>query len=68
MNPRDVEDLYGLWPMRQGILFDSLQLPETEGLYFLQFEYVFHGNLIISSFKRAWQQGLARHYVANLWY
>lgn len=57
---KNVEDIYTLSPMQQGILFHSLYAPEW-GVYFQQQCCTLHGNLNILAFKQAWQQAIARH-------
>lgn len=62
MNAKDIEDIYELSPMQQGILFHSLYAPEL-GLYFLQLNYTARGNLNLDAFDRALQQVTAKHAV-----
>jgi NRPS condensation-like uncharacterized protein len=57
---RDVEDIYPLSPLQQGLLFHTLQAPES-GVYFEQLSAVLGGDLEVASFKRAWQKVLERH-------
>ncbi|PSB17678.1 non-ribosomal peptide synthetase [Phormidesmis priestleyi ULC007] len=57
---KNVEDIYTLSPMQQGILFHSLYAPAS-GVYFQQQCCTLHGNLNILAFKQAWQQVIVRH-------
>ncbi|MFN6517351.1 MAG: condensation domain-containing protein [Nostoc sp. CreGUA01] len=58
----DIQDIYPLSPIQQGILFHSLHATEME-LYHMQEVYTFHGNLNISAFEYAWQQVTTLHTV-----
>jgi amino acid adenylation domain-containing protein/non-ribosomal peptide synthase protein (TIGR01720 family) len=64
---KNVEDVYPLSPMQQGMLFHTLYDP---GLYMEQTISTLHGNLNIEAFQRAWQYVVDRHPVlrtAFLW-
>lgn len=56
----NVEDIYELTPVQQGILFHSLYAPEL-GLYVFQTQFTLQGELNLEAFERAWQQVIARH-------
>ncbi len=56
----DLEAIYPLSPMQEGILFHSLYSPQSE-VYFEQFTYTLRGNLDVPAFKAAWQRVVARH-------
>ena len=56
----DIEDIYELSPLQQGILFHSLYAPES-AVYFVQLCYALHGNLNVVAFGQAWQEVVARH-------
>jgi amino acid adenylation domain-containing protein/non-ribosomal peptide synthase protein (TIGR01720 family) len=60
MRSKNIEDVYPLSPMQQGMLFHSLFAPAS-GVYIQQPNYELHGNLDISAFERAWQQVVDRH-------
>lgn len=60
MKTENIEDIYELSPVQQGILFHSLYAPQL-GLYFIQFSYTVRGHLNLVAFERAWQQVAARH-------
>ncbi|MEA5624694.1 condensation domain-containing protein, partial [Nostoc sp. UHCC 0251] len=57
---QNIEDIYPLSPMQEGMLFESLYAPD-EGVYFEQITCTFTGNLNVSVFSQAWQQVVARH-------
>jgi amino acid adenylation domain-containing protein/non-ribosomal peptide synthase protein (TIGR01720 family) len=57
---RDVEDIYPLSPMQQGMLFHTLQEPSS-GMYFEQLTFRSEGGLDTAAFRTAWEQVLARH-------
>ncbi|MBV9790245.1 MAG: non-ribosomal peptide synthetase, partial [Chloroflexi bacterium] len=64
---KNVEDVYPLSPMQQGMLFHTLY---DSGLYVEQTIATLHGNLDIEAFQRAWQQTVDRHPIlrtAFLW-
>jgi surfactin family lipopeptide synthetase C len=60
MSVRDIEDIYPLAPMQQGMLFHSLYAPES-GVYFEQTSWTLRGDLDVSAFERAWQRVVDRH-------
>ncbi|MEH1931936.1 condensation domain-containing protein [Nostoc sp.] len=60
MKTENVQDIYELSPVQNGILFHSLYAPET-GLYLIQFSFTLRGHLDIVAFDRAWQEVTARH-------
>ena len=57
---REIEDIYPLSPMQEGMLFHSLLEPES-GVYIEQLCAVIDGDLDIASFKKAWQKVIDRH-------
>ncbi len=59
---KNLEAVYPLSPMQQGMLFHSLQAPES-GVYFEQLVCSLHGSLDTAAFARAWQQVIDRHTV-----
>ncbi|MDF5721899.1 MAG: amino acid adenylation domain-containing protein, partial [Rhizonema sp. PD37] len=66
---RNIENIYPLSPMQEGMLFHSLYTPQS-GAYFLHFLCTLEGNLNVQAFEKAWQQVVARHSVlrtAFLW-
>ncbi|MBO1057381.1 MAG: amino acid adenylation domain-containing protein [Dolichospermum sp. JUN01] len=59
-NGCNIEDIYPLSPMQEGILFESLYTPDSQA-YFEQLIYSLSGNVNIQTFEQAWQQVVARH-------
>lgn len=57
-----VEDIYLLSPMQQGILFHA-RYEQATAMYFVQWVSTLHGDLHHEDFRRAWQQILDRHAV-----
>ncbi|HEU5227603.1 MAG TPA: condensation domain-containing protein, partial [Ktedonobacteraceae bacterium] len=62
MNRKNIEALYPLSPMQQGMLFHTLYAPE-KGMYFEQFSCLLHTTLDLPLFRQAWQWALDRHAV-----
>ncbi|MFZ5918978.1 MAG: amino acid adenylation domain-containing protein [Chloroflexota bacterium] len=60
MDTRNVEDIYPLSPMQQGMLFHTLYAPESS-VYFEQSGWTLRGDLDVSAFRQAWQQVLDHH-------
>ena len=56
----DLEDLYQLSPMQLGMLFHTLEAPES-GVYFEQSVFTIEGRLDTLAFERAWQTVINRH-------
>ncbi|WP_233595935.1 non-ribosomal peptide synthetase [Corallococcus sp. CA031C] len=56
----DLEDLYPLSPMQQGMLFHTLLEPAS-GAYFEQRSWSFHSALDLGALRQAWQDVLANH-------
>ncbi|NJO51662.1 MAG: hypothetical protein HC840_22085 [Leptolyngbyaceae cyanobacterium RM2_2_4] len=66
---RQIEDLYPLSPVQQGILFHTLYAADSE-LYGTQLTYTLRGALNKSALQQTWQQLIERHPVfrtAFLW-
>ncbi len=61
-NWKNIEQLYPLSPMQQGMLFHTLYAPKV-GVYFVQLSCTLEGNLEVQAFQQAWQQVIARHSV-----
>jgi amino acid adenylation domain-containing protein len=59
---KNIEAVYPLSPMQQGMLFHSLYAPES-GAYFEQFSAVLRGDLDVSAFERAWREVVKRQAV-----
>ncbi|YAF98107.1 MAG: amino acid adenylation domain-containing protein [Nodularia sp. CChRGM 3473] len=60
MKAENIQDIYQLSPLQQGILFHCLHTPES-AVYFVQLCYVLRGNLNILAFEKSWQQIVDRH-------
>ena len=60
MNTANIENIYELSPVQQGILFHSLYDSASEA-YFVQLSYGLRGILNIAAFERAWERTLAHH-------
>ncbi|MEH2211069.1 amino acid adenylation domain-containing protein [Nostoc sp.] len=60
MKIKNVEDIYPLSPMQQGMLFHTLYASESR-VYFEQLICILEGNLSTSAFEQAWQQVVERH-------
>jgi len=58
----DLEDLYSLSPVQQGLLFHSAYEPQS-GVYIEQMRCRLQGELDGQAFHKAWQQLVARHAV-----
>ncbi|TYR44909.1 condensation domain-containing protein, partial [Streptomyces parvus] len=58
----DIEDVYPLSPLQQGLLFHTLLDPES-GMYFEQLQWELRGALDAELLQRAWQEALDRHAV-----
>ena len=59
-NARDIEDIYELSPMQQGMLFHSLSSSDAQ-MYFEQLSWTLEGPLDVTAFRRAWELLIARH-------
>src|SRR5918996_735113 len=57
---RNVESIYPLSPLQQGLLFHTLYAPDSE-VYCEQMSCSLKGNLNGSAFKQAWGQVVQRH-------
>jgi amino acid adenylation domain-containing protein/thioester reductase-like protein len=60
MNKKNIENIYPMTPMQQGILFHTLNAPQT-GIYVVQNGYQFERKINLTAFKRAWQQVINQH-------
>lgn len=52
MKHKNVEDVYSLSPMQQGMLFHSLYAPD-DGVYIEQMSFNINGTLNVAAFVRA---------------
>ncbi len=55
VSKKDIESIYPLSPMQQGMLFHSLYNPESK-TYLSQIQITLQGNLDINAFQQAWQK------------
>jgi amino acid adenylation domain-containing protein len=62
MKADNIQDIYELSPLQQGILFHSLYAPES-AVYFVQLCYSLKGNFNIVAFEQAWQEVVKHHTV-----
>lgn len=62
MKLTNVEDIYLLSPMQQGMLFHSLHDPGS-GMYFVELGCRIEGPLDVRAFRRAWEDVIRRHAV-----
>ena len=60
MNKENIESIYHLSPMQEGMLFHSIDGKESK-VYVVVLHFSLHGALNVSAFKRAWQNVLDRH-------
>ena len=60
MTRKNIEAIYPLSPMQQGLLFHTLYAPRS-GVYFVQDCYTLWGDLNVPAFERTWQHMLDRH-------
>src|SRR5688572_14853164 len=60
MANRQIEAVYPLSPMQQGMQFHSLAAPES-GVYVEQLRCTLLGRLDVAAFLRAWQRVVDRH-------
>src|SRR5215213_7652389 len=56
----NVEDIYPLSPMQQGMLFHSIYSPDS-GAYFEQSLFTIKGDLNVFAFEQSWQRVMERH-------
>jgi amino acid adenylation domain-containing protein len=62
MKRDDIEDVYELTPLQEGLLFHSLRSPGS-GLYFEQVSLPVQGGVEVSAIARAWQEVVDRYAV-----
>ena len=62
MNRENIENIYRLSPIQQGMLFHTLYSPQ-EGVYFEQFNVRFDTDFDPATFERVWQEVVDRHTV-----
>jgi amino acid adenylation domain-containing protein/non-ribosomal peptide synthase protein (TIGR01720 family) len=57
---KNIEAIYPLSPMQQGMLFHSLYAPQS-GVYFVQLSCTIRGDFDTLAFERAWSRVIERH-------
>src|SRR5437016_10987706 len=57
---KNVEDIYPLTALQEGMIFHTLYAPET-GAYVVHISSRIEGDLNVAAFKRAWQKIVERH-------
>ncbi|KZL50079.1 non-ribosomal peptide synthase [Nodularia spumigena CENA596] len=67
LNRQNIEDIYPLSPLQQGMLFHSLYAPNS-GAYVVQVSYELHGSLNIPAFDATWQYLINRYPVLRTAY
>jgi amino acid adenylation domain-containing protein/non-ribosomal peptide synthase protein (TIGR01720 family) len=60
MSKKDIEDIYSLSPLQQGMLVHTLSTEDSK-LYFEQLNFTLRGEVDIPTLKRAWDKVAARH-------
>ncbi len=60
MRTKNVEDIYPLSPMQQGLLFHAQATPES-AMYFVQWTCTLQGKLDLAAYQRAWQTIVDHH-------
>ncbi len=60
MAQNDIEAIYPLTPMQEGMLFHTLYAPAS-GVYFQQLDCTLQGPLHIPAFKQVWQRAMESH-------
>ena len=63
---RQIEDIYPLSPVQQGMLFHSLSEPDS-GVYVTQLSCELEGDLDVDAFERAWAAVVQRHAILRTW-
>lgn len=61
-DPRNVEEVYPLGSMQEGLLLHTLMNPHS-GIYLMQDRYEIRGRLDIDAFRKGWQQVVDTHSV-----
>ena len=56
----EIDDIYSLTPLQQGLLFHSLWEPGTRS-YFTQIRLEIQGALDVAAFRAAWENLLGHH-------
>ena len=67
MNKENIESIYPLSPMQEGMLFHSIDDNESP-VYVIALHFSLHGALNVAAFKDAWQRVLNRHPVLRTFF
>jgi amino acid adenylation domain-containing protein/non-ribosomal peptide synthase protein (TIGR01720 family) len=57
----NLEDLYPLSPLQEGMLFQGIYSPDAAGIYIRQLNSALHGNVNIPALEQSWQTVIDRH-------
>ncbi|MCC2652306.1 MAG: putative Multi-domain non-ribosomal peptide synthetase, partial [Microvirga sp.] len=57
---KDIESIYYLSPLQEGLLFHHVSEAETDP-YFYQYGFLLEGDFHLPAFEQAWQQAVSRH-------
>src|SRR5918999_481190 len=57
---KNVQDIYSLSPMQQGLLFHALS-DSANGAYVERVSWLLHGKLDVAAYRAAWEQVIKRH-------
>src|SRR5262245_15299233 len=60
MVKREIEGIYPLSAVQEGLLFHTLYAPRS-GVYFNQLSLALHGVVDVSALRRAWVEAIDRH-------
>ncbi|MFO0760428.1 MAG: amino acid adenylation domain-containing protein [Byssovorax sp.] len=60
MSQKNIENIYSLSPLQQGILFHAV-LGSEASAYFMQYGWTLTGSVDLGAFTRAWEAVVARH-------
>ena len=67
MSNGNIEAIYPLSPLQEGMLFHHLLTPEATA-YFVQMSCTLSGDLDVAAFKRAWSKVIERHAVLRTFF
>jgi len=60
VSKNNIEDIYPLTPLQEGLLFHTLYAPES-GAYFQHLKFRLHGELDVRRWQQSWERVVARH-------
>ena len=63
MTKKNVEAIYPLAPLQEGILFHSLYSSSQSSTYLIQLQCTISGKVDTSALHRAWQTVIGRHHI-----